>query len=91
LRQELLQVERDVPVDAIAGWTDDERQHAHAWAAVRLEEMLGNLRSNSTKLEPECVQRSATMPLKADEWTSDAPRVDDDGVQRIHAAAEGAR
>lgn len=73
LRQLLLQVERDVPIDAIALFTSSERDASQAWANARLKEIVGQLDSTKVPREPECVIKMATLPLKAEQWTGDPP------------------
>jgi len=89
LRQLLLSVERDVPVDAINLWTSSDRNVARAWAEARQKEIVAGYHATSEFAEPECVAKSATLPLKADEWTTPAPpKVSDNGVQEARAAIE---
>jgi hypothetical protein len=71
LRQLLLSVDRDVPVDAIGIWTSSERDAAQRWGEARQKEMTGELATDLVPREPEAVIKYATLPLKADEWTSD--------------------
>jgi hypothetical protein len=73
LRQLLLSVDRDVPVDAIGIWTSSERDAAQRWSEARQKEMIGELSTDLVPREPEAVIRYATLPLKADEWTGDPP------------------
>jgi hypothetical protein len=73
LRQLLLSVDRDVPVDAIGIWTSSERDAAQRWGEARQKEMIGELSTDLVPREPEAVIRYATLPLKADEWTGDPP------------------
>jgi hypothetical protein len=61
LRQLLLSVECDVPIDAIKKWTSGERDAVQRWAE-----------SGKTGVEPKCVTASATPPL-GDGWTGKAP------------------
>jgi hypothetical protein len=95
LRQLLGSVDRDVPVDAIARFTSSERSLAEAWGRARQKEMTGQfdkLTAKERKLavpaEPECVQKSATLPLSADDWTGPVPpKVDDAGAAAVMDAA----
>jgi hypothetical protein len=80
LRQLLLTVERDVPVDAIALWTSSERSLAEAWGRARQKELAGEYeklapeaRGKMVPAEPACVIKYATLPLKAEEWSAPAP------------------
>jgi len=84
LRQLLLMVERDVPIDALAILTSSEREASAAWAKARQQEMLGTLDSTAMPAEPACVIRYATLPLKADAWTGDhvPPKATD--VETVH-------
>lgn len=92
LRQLLLSVERDVPVDAIARWTSSDRDAAQRWAEHRQKQLLQHANGEPVMEnlpEPECVEKSATLPLKADERTAPAPvRVNDEAVQEIAASVE---
>ena len=93
LRQLLLTVDRDVPIDAIARWTSSEREMARRWAERELRRRVefshGKAVSPVMEAEPECVEKSATLPLKADEWTAPAPvRVNDEAAQEIAASVE---
>lgn len=96
LRQLLLIVERDVPVDAIAQWTSSERSLAETWARARQKEMLGQFdkltlaeRKGAVPREPNVVKKAATLPLSAENWTAPVPpKVDDDAKQEILAAIE---
>jgi len=72
LRQLLLSVDRDVPIDAIALFTSSERDASQAWAEARQKEMIGQLDATKVPAEPNVVIKFATLPLKADEWTSDS-------------------
>ncbi len=72
LRQLLLSVERDVPVDAIARWSSSERDGAQRWAHGRQKELMGHADAK-VRAEPECVLRDATMPLSADQWKEPTP------------------
>jgi hypothetical protein len=72
VRQLLLTVERDVPVEAIAAWSADEWQKAVNWATARQKELIGQADAKVPR-EPKCVIKAATMPLKADEWTAPTP------------------
>lgn len=90
IRQLLLTVERDVPVDAIATWVSSERSLATDWAHARLKEMVGQLEDIFVPTEPACVIKAATLPLSAEEWTAPAPkpiRVSDAAAQAIQEAA----
>lgn len=73
LRQLLLSVERDLPIDAVALFTSSERDAAQAWANARLKEMVGQLDAATVPREPDVVIKFATLPLKADEWTGNPP------------------
>lgn len=64
LRQLLLTADRDVPVDAIAHWNSQERDEAQRWASAIIEAVL-NRKSTKKLTEPACVEKSATLPLKA--------------------------
>lgn len=86
LRQLLLTVERDVPIDALQRWTSSEREAAQRWAEARQQQIVGQRKGRMPK-EPECIQRDATLPLKADSWEATAVRVDDAGAQEIRDAA----
>lgn len=89
LRQLLLSVERDVPIDAINLWTSSDRDAAQRWAEAALRFRVGQLPRSELPTEPECVIKSATRGLGADEWTEPAPvRVNDEGVQEIAASVE---
>lgn len=68
LRQLLLMVERDVPVDAITRtWTGSERSAAIRWATIRQQELAGALGDLATvPAEPACILRDATPALLAD-------------------------
>jgi hypothetical protein len=70
LRQLLLRVERDMPIDAIATLTSGERDAAQRWAAAIIESKLNN--RPYTGVEPEAIKRLAT-PALADGWTQDSP------------------
>jgi hypothetical protein len=73
LRQLLLSVERDVPIDAIKKWTSGERDGAQRWAEARQKELVGQLESGTIGVEPKCVIAAATPPLGGDGWTGKAP------------------
>lgn len=64
LRQLLLSVGRDVPIDAIARWTSTERDGAARWATITQKQLIGQLKGDAPD-EPTCVQRDATLPLQA--------------------------
>lgn len=88
LRQLLLTVDRSIDVDTIEAWTDDQRDEARIWAEMRIKEIVGNLESEMMPVEPPHVIAASTLPLKADEWTSDAPpKVSDDAAKEIGALA----
>lgn len=64
LRQLLLSVERDVPVDAFATWTSSERESSIVWAKAQQRKLLGALKEMETvPLEPVCIAQSATPPM----------------------------
>lgn len=63
LRKLLLDAGRDVPIDAIARWTSQERDNAQRWAAGQLRVKSGDLRPEAAPKEPKCVQRDATPAL----------------------------
>jgi hypothetical protein len=84
LRDLLARVDRDVPIDAIAAWTAGERDQAARWAVAETHRLI--TQNPNDIAEPECVQKSATLPLKAEEWTP--VRVSPDGAQEIKAAVE---
>lgn len=93
LRQLLLSVERDVPIDAIARWTSSDRDAAQRWAENeqhRLASLAGGHRVVNAEPEPECIAKSATLPLKANEWTEPEPvRVDAAAVHELQDASRG--
>lgn len=72
IRQLLLSVDRDVPVEVVTAWSLADRASAMNWATARQKEILGQADAKVPR-EPECVIQSATMPLKADEWTAPTP------------------
>jgi hypothetical protein len=75
LRESLLAVGRDVPIDAIARWGSIERERAWRWTRGEFAE------------EPLCVRESAA-PLLSDGWTDPVPpRVDTEGAREIMDAA----
>lgn len=87
VRQLLATVDRDVPVEAILSFTAEERNQAIRWAELRQKELVGQLEDVFMPVEPECLLRSATPPLKADEWTEPTPvRVTDEEAKEIVAA-----
>lgn len=87
VRQLLATVDRDVPIEAILAFTVEERNQAIRWAELRQKEMIGQMESVFMPVEPECLLRSATPPLKADEWTEPNPvRVTDEEAKEIVAA-----
>jgi hypothetical protein len=53
--------------------TSSERESAVSWAIARQQEIVGTLRSTAMPSEPACVIKYATLPLKAEEWTGEAP------------------
>jgi hypothetical protein len=61
-----------VPKEAIEGWSLKDRANAMNWATARQKELVGQADAK-VPTEPECVIRSATMPLKADEWDEGKP------------------
>lgn len=61
VRQYLLQVERDVPLDAIATWTTTEREKAAEWA--RLEAIRLTSGALHKKKEPLVVKKAANLSL----------------------------
>lgn len=65
LRQLLLQVERDVPMEAIARWSVTDRHAAMVWSTAVVESLLK--RKPCKVQEPGCVERDATLPLSAEE------------------------
>lgn len=67
LRQLLLTVERDLPIDAIALMTSSERDAAQAWAVARQQEIVGTLESAKMPAEPAALLRYATPALQATE------------------------
>lgn len=70
LRQLLLTVERDVPIDAIATWGSSDRSRAIEWAKARQLEILNSLKADErVPAEPACLLASATLPLSANEWS----------------------
>lgn len=73
LRQLLLSVERDIPIDAISAWASTERDDAARWAMATQKLHIGEIKKSDVPKEPACVKRNATLPLKADEWTGDPP------------------
>lgn len=92
LRQLLLMVERDVPIDAIATWTSSDRSASETWARARQRELAGSAKPDETVPdEPACVKASATLPLTADVlWSDPEPvRPGDEGVHAIQDAARG--
>jgi hypothetical protein len=92
LRQLLLSVERDVPIDAINLWTSSDRDAAQRWATARQKQLVGQAPDGAVPTEPECVANSATLPIMADDWTEAAPvRVNDEAVQEIAASVESSR
>jgi len=90
LRQLLLSVERDVPVDAIATWIRTERVEAEVWARARQREMLDGEGTAMLLVEPKCLKKSATLPLSADNWTGPVPpKVDDNAARQVQVSAAG--
>ncbi len=89
IRQLLLSVERDVPIDAIAAWASTERDDAARWAMATQKLHTGQAKKADVPKEPECVKRCATLPLKVDEWTSEPPPVV--GEEAVHAIQDAAR
>jgi len=90
LRQLLLSVERDVPVDAIAQWTSSEREQAQRWGELRQKELIGAGEFTHVPSEPPCVVRSATPALQ-DGWTAPKPpKVDEKAVRNIRKSVDGA-
>lgn len=79
LRQLLLMVERDVPIDAIARWTSSERAAAQQWGSARQQELAGTPKVK-VPTEPPCLARDATLPLPV--------KPTDDGIAEIQAAKE---
>jgi hypothetical protein len=49
----------------------EERDAAQRWGEGRQKEMIGELATDLVPREPECVIRFSTLPLQADQWTSD--------------------
>lgn len=88
VRDLLARVDRDVPVDAIATWTAGERDQAVRWGVAETHRLV--TRTPHEIAEPECVVKSATLPLKADGWTAPEPppKVTDNGAQKVKAAIE---
>ncbi len=70
LRQLLVSVDRDVPIDAIARWTSTERDAAQRWGQARQKEIVGQLEGATVPAEPPALLRDATPRLSADDWTS---------------------
>ncbi len=90
LRQLLLSVERDVPIDAIALWSSSERDAAFYWATASQRAIVGQVTKNDVPEEPECVKRDATLPLTADAWTeTPPPALDSEAVHAIQDASRG--
>jgi hypothetical protein len=68
LRQLLASVDRDVPVDAIATWIRSDRLAAEGWARAELRRLTKSQHvGEEMPSEPECVVKSATLPLTAAE------------------------
>lgn len=64
LRQLLLSVERDVPIDAFATWAGSERDASIVWATQQQKKLLGALKEKETvPVEPACIAQSATPPM----------------------------
>lgn len=66
VRQLLMMVERDVPVDAIHTWVSSERNAAIAWATAQQKRLAGSLKPAEIAAmpkEPPVIKASATMPL----------------------------
>jgi hypothetical protein len=66
VRQLLMMVERDVPVDAITSWASSERTSAIAWARMEQRRLAGALKPAELAAmpkEPNVIKASATMPL----------------------------
>lgn len=88
LRQMLLAAGRDVPVDAIALWASSERDAAQRWAAA-LQASKSRPVDSALLVEPEVVQKYATLPLAEDYWTDPAPARPADPEQIKSAALSG--
>lgn len=89
IRQLLLSVERDVPVDAIGAWSSSERDAAQRWAEARQKELVGQLADKKVPREPECVLKAATPSLK-DGWTTEPPKkLDDASIAAVKGAKDG--
>lgn len=88
VRQLLLSVERDVPVEAIARWTSSERARVVTWGRAKQKKYAHSLKPDEkVPKEPKCVAEAAT-PSLADKWTEDPPpRVSDDAARATQAAA----
>lgn len=64
VRQLLLTVERDVPIDAIARWTSSERSASIVWAKMQQKKLTSSLKPlEEMPAEPVVIKASATMPL----------------------------
>lgn len=64
LRQLLLSVERDVPIDALGRFTSSERSLATRWAMMRQRELIDALKPDERMpSEPPCLLASATPSL----------------------------
>jgi hypothetical protein len=87
VRQLLASVDRDVPIEAIMQFSLEQRAETIRWAELRQKELVGQMEAVFMPVEPACVIAAATLPLKADEWTSDQPvRVTDSEAKEIVAA-----
>lgn len=91
IRELLARVDRAVPVDAIAAWTAGERDQAVRWGVFELQRIVAVRERQAGDIEePLCVQKSATLPLSADNWTAPElpPKLSDNGAQKVKAAKE---
>lgn len=88
VRQLLATVDRDVPIEAIMAFSAKQRAETIRWAELRQKELVGTMEDVFMPTEPTILLKVATPPIKANDWTSDAPpKVSDEAAKEIHAAA----
>lgn len=88
LRQLLLSCDHDVPVDAVARWSSSERDAAQRYGMAQQRKLAGE--KVDVPALPKAIKRDATLPLKADAWTSEPPpAIDEAGIHAVQDAARG--
>lgn len=86
LRQLLLSCDHDVPIDAVARWSSSERDAAQLYGMAQQRKLAGE--KVDVPALPKAIKRDATLPLKAEDWSSEPPpKIDEAGAQEVREAA----